>query len=51
MKPRNHRLVLGCIILAIELVRLATKIVALGGAAINYVYERKVVHSIRAQAR
>jgi hypothetical protein len=35
-KKHNHRLVLGCVILAIELVRLAGKILVLVNATIYY---------------
>jgi hypothetical protein len=38
MSNRDPRLVLGCITLAIELVRLANKLVVLLNVAINYIF-------------
>lgn len=43
MKDHNRRLVLECVILAAELVRLAVKIIALVGTAVNYFNEPKMV--------
>jgi len=47
MKARNLRLVLECVILATELVRLATQILALLGTALNYPHDIKVGNQIR----
>ncbi len=43
MRNHNRRLVLECVILATELLRLAVEILALVGTAINYRDEPKVV--------
>jgi hypothetical protein len=51
MNKHSHRLVLGCVMLAIELVRFANHIIVLVNTVINYVYEPEVVEAIPAQAR
>jgi hypothetical protein len=45
---RNYRLTLECVILVTELARLAIKIVALVGTAINYPHEPQVVEQVQA---
>lgn len=48
MKKNSHRLVLECVVLAIELVRLAQVILELLGTAINYKHphETEVVKQV-----
>ena len=48
MKRHNRRLVLECVVLATELARLALKIIALVGTAINYSHDSKVVRAVSA---
>lgn len=43
MRNRNYRLVLECVVLAIELVRFAGKLLSLLNMAINYPREPKMV--------
>jgi hypothetical protein len=44
----NRRLVLECVLLAAEVIRLAQQILALVGTAINYTDEPQMVDQVRA---
>ena len=48
MQKHDHRLVLACVVLATEFVRLATQILALVSTAINYPDESEMVNEIPA---
>ena len=46
MKTYHRRLVLGCVTLAVEVIRLANKLIALLNVTCNYCHDSKVVVTI-----